>query len=235
MIYALHGFLGNPSDWETVFQGNRWGHDLCAPDLFKSQSVPSLEACAQEFNQKVAKDSGPHILIGYSLGGRLAMHALTQQPALWKAAIIISAHPGLDDEEKKKERFMLDEQWAHRFEKEPWEDLMQAWNGREVFQAGGFNFNRLEKDYQRSILADVLRKWSLGGQTNFRAQLAQLEVPVLWMVGADDAIYVQQANKIFLKHPLSKISLVSGAGHRMPWQKREEFLLQITQFLTQIP
>lgn len=231
MIYALHGFLGQPQDWMALFEGHALHPKIHATDLFNAE-IPSLNAWAEHFNRKIEQgNSDRHVLMGYSMGGRLAAHALLQQPTLWDAAIIISAHPGLESLVEKQARQQLDEEWAVRFEHEPWNDLMRAWNARGVFQKDAFHFQRQENEYKREILAKALRHWSLAKQEHMVQQLAQLEMPILWMAGGDDAAYAMQAKNMRFKHPLSKVTILQGLGHRLPWQNPAVFLDEITNFL----
>src|SRR5258708_3665465 len=98
MIYALHGVLGLASDWDFL-KSRMHEHDFEAEDLWKSFSGTDLKTWAEQKSQalihQTSQGSGPRILLGYSLGGRLAMHLLLAQPKLWDAAIFISANPGL--------------------------------------------------------------------------------------------------------------------------------------------
>jgi len=144
VLYALHGFLGKPSDWKDLFQKSDL-QTIHAVDIFNAFSLDSLTDWIEGFNQSIErKRAGSlRVLMGYSLGGRLALHALFQNPTLWDAAIIISAHPGLSSDNEKHQRLSIDEEWACRFENEPWDELMQAWNSRDVFSGDGFKPNLL--------------------------------------------------------------------------------------------
>ncbi|MEL7506912.1 MAG: hypothetical protein AAFN42_06230, partial [Cyanobacteria bacterium J06554_1] len=62
--------------------------------------------------------------MGYSLGGRLGLHGLIQQPDLWAGAIIVSADPGIADAKNKKLCLRRERIWANRFLTEPWDDLL---------------------------------------------------------------------------------------------------------------
>ncbi len=231
MIYALHGFLGRPHDWNVLFEGHFLHSHIHAVDLFDSSPLP-LHAWAETFNNQVAKDkSAKRIVLGYSLGGRLAMHALLQQPKLWDAAILISTHPGIETVSARQSRRHLDEEWAMRFEHEPWEHLMEAWNGRAVFQRDAFRFTRHEADYQRDVLAAVLRQWSLGAQQGLSMQLAQLDLPILWMAGGGDADYARVAKETTFKHAHSRVAILPGVGHRVPWQAPGGFLEELMKFI----
>lgn len=227
-LYALHGFLGRPDDWDLLLDRTTQSIDLFEPPL-----APDLHSWGENFNKQILTSSSTptsRILMGYSLGGRLALHALSQNPSLWNAAIIISANPGLTTDEERSQRQLLDEQWAVRFENEPWEQLMNAWNQQKAFQGNSFEFTRREKDYDRKMLADSLRNWSLGKQEYLNEKISTLPMPILWMIGSSDPL-AAKASKIQLQHPQSKIWLAEDAGHRLPWQQPKQFLLKLSQFI----
>lgn len=231
IIKALHGFLGRPSDWIELFEGHSLQDNLQAENLFSSE-ITDMCQWAEKFN---AKELGPHkkALLGYSLGGRLALHALFNKPEQWSSAVIISAHLGMKILEKEYRR-EIDELWARRFEADSWNELIVDWNNREVFKQDAFCFKRYEKDYSREVLAAALRKWSLSEQSELKQKVSELPMPILWIAGADDLSYAKQALELRLCHPLSEIWIVPEAGHRVPWQHPEKFLLKITQFLEMV-
>jgi pimeloyl-ACP methyl ester carboxylesterase len=59
--------------------------------------------------------------------------------------------------------------------------------------------------------------------------------PVLWIAGEEDGSYAEQAKKIqqqkLLQHPHSKVWLAPNSGHRVPWQRTEEFIQELKSFL----
>lgn len=234
MIFALHGFLGRPNDWNSLFNGLSYAKQMFLEDLFQAPPLP-FDQWANNFNNKAAsfKDR-PRILMGYSMGGRLALHALVDQPELWDAAIIISAHPGLDTEKAKLQRLEKDESWAKRFEEEDWSLLIKEWNNQSTFSGDDKSFVREELYYSRDILAGVLRQWSVAYQDNLQEKIEQLPMPILWIAGEQDLIFAEIAHKQKLKHPFSKIWVAKNATHRVPWQQQQQFLSTVNQFLTQV-
>lgn len=222
-IYALHGFLGTPSDWEGMFPSS---HQVQAPNLFKNEIVPFWE-WSQIFNDGI-KDSS-NILVGYSMGGRLALHALIQNPAPWKAAIIISANPGIENPASRINRKKADAEWSEKFLHTPWKDLITEWNQQPVF--GGNTQERHEEDFSRASLADAMLTWSLGNQEFLIPHIEKLEIPLLWIVGENDTKYLEIAKQIKLRHSQSKISVAPHAGHRVPWQQKIWFQKEVEKFL----
>ncbi|MEI8366577.1 MAG: alpha/beta fold hydrolase [Parachlamydiaceae bacterium] len=223
-IEALHGFLGRPKDWEILSE-----IPYHAVDLFHDYPIVPLREWAEAFTAPSKR-----VLLGYSLGGRLALHALIRHPADWDAAIFVSTHPGLYSKEERQKRLEADYRWAERFENDSWDSLMDAWNAQSVFcnslEGSAHLLERCESDYQRPLLASALRNWSLGTQEDLRERLSELEIPILWMVGENDTKYRELALNIRLKHPLSRIVLVANSGHRIPWEQPQFFLSTVKQF-----
>lgn len=226
-ILAIPGFLGLPSDWD--FLG--WEH-LIGVDV-NAFAWTHLMDWAEQFNNWVAaQQKAPAVLMGYSLGGRLALHALLYRPEQWKAAIIISAHPGLSVSEERVKRLLRDREWAARFEKEEWVSLMQAWNGQEVFAHDQDQFQRQESHYQRRQLAHWLLQGSLAKQADLSQQIQALSFPILWVTGALDERYGQIAQRLAFAHPQSRWESLARAGHRVPWAQPERFSQAVSRFLS---
>lgn len=166
----------------------------------------------------------PHegnVLLGYSMGGRLALQLLEQQ--LFARAIIVSSGLNAPDDERR----LSDEAWARRFESEEWSSLMRAWNAQAVF--GGHTLQRQERDYNRSELARQLRGWSPAVLAPPR--LEQIETPVLWIAGERDAKYVEVARRAVARLPQAELWICPDAGHRVPWEQPELFVSRLREFV----
>lgn len=228
MIFALSGFLGVPKDWN--FLGL---HTTLSPIRWEHFSTKGFSEWAVSFNGWAIEQKGdprPRVLMGYSLGGRLALHALIGQPRIWDGAVIISAHPGLDNERERKKRQATDQQWAERFESEDWESLMHAWNAQEVFSHDRLNLKRKEEDYARDKLSDALLNFSLGMQKNLALEVAALQMPLLWVTGSLDFRFCQIAQALNFSHPESLFCQVEGAGHRILSSHSDELSSLIKRF-----
>ncbi len=217
-IYAIPGFLGRPSDWNFLHPSP---HVI---DLF-GETLPlrSPWEWAHRFNHDYVQHRNTlNILVGYSLGGRLALHILLDDPTQWDGAVIVSAHPGLSSPEEREQRKAKDADWAHRFAVEPWHHLMEAWNQQDVLK-GSQAIPRKEADYSRKRLASSLTMWSLGKQDDLRKSLQKLNLPILWLAGENDPTYSALAKSLTLRHPLSSIKIIPQASHRLPWDQPNLF------------
>ena len=231
-LFALHGFLGKPSDWDFLnFDDSINLHAIDIYSIAKPQD--GLWIWAKNFNGGASLVKSPRILMGYSLGGRLALHALLQSPQLWHGALIISAYPGGLSEEEKILRCKSDERWADRFATEAWESIMKDWNDQETFRSSASPV-RDEKDYDRKLLSVTLVHWSSGKQDNLISVLRGIELPILWMAGENDKKFSVIAKSLVLSNPLSKIWIAPDAGHRLPWDNSKKFQIQVDHFLNKI-
>jgi 2-succinyl-6-hydroxy-2,4-cyclohexadiene-1-carboxylate synthase len=232
-IFALHGFLGKADDWNNLGVKNE---RFFAWDVFKDLPVSPFPSWAENFNHKVSENpaAAGNILMGYSLGGRLGLHALLQDPKKWKAAIFISTHPGLKSSVEKQARIRADHEWAHHFESEAWNPLMTRWNSQGVFLQDPFTFKREEADFCRKTLSQALKIWSLGIQGDLSGKIKSLDIPILWMVGAEDAKFLEKAKELEFRNAASELYVVPQAAHRLPWQQPEKFLRKITEFIQRL-
>jgi 2-succinyl-6-hydroxy-2,4-cyclohexadiene-1-carboxylate synthase len=164
---------------------------------------------------------GGDTLLGYSMGGRIALRMLEIRPM--RKAIIVSAGLNVPDEERRKR----DEAWARRFETEDWSTLMRDWNAQPVF--GGHVLGRREEDYDRAELARQLREYSPAVLPPPR--LERIETPILWIAGERDAKYVEIAKNAVARLPKAELWICPKAGHRVPWEQQEAFVARLHNFL----
>lgn len=222
MIYALHGFLGKPSDWKFL-DGN-----VEKVDIFRYDPLPAtIEEWAERFNESIPGED--HILIGYSLGARLALHAIHQQPKKWKAAVLISCHPGIEDQQEKLQKLESDVHWGQRFLKDPWNQLIRDWNQQSVLQSSR-HLSREESHYGRDSLYHALSHWSTGTHPLFK----EIDIPTLWVVGELDQKYINLSQKIKLNHPNSVKKVIPGCGHRVHIDEPNLLNQSITTFINEV-
>jgi 2-succinyl-6-hydroxy-2,4-cyclohexadiene-1-carboxylate synthase len=231
-IHCLHGFLGLSSDWHEVIPSdlNRVCYDFFSSE--KSQRPPTqLSQLGQWVNQQVHKDISPRVLLGYSLGGRVALHSLEECPDLWTGAVIVSAHPGLIQREDRESRLNSDQKWSDRFLNEDWENVVHDWNSQPVFGRGTSPLRRPESWFSRLALAEIMKGCSLGMQMDFRPFLRKVRVPILWIYGEDDAKFRSISEEIVALNPRIRGAAVPGASHRVPWDQPQIFRETLMRFL----
>lgn len=198
MITAVHGFLGLPSDWDFLRDAG------LKVDARSPAGIPAHG----------------DILLGYSLGGRLALRALIEG-ARYRHAVIVSAGLGIESETERVARRVADEAWARRFESEEWDSLMQSWDAQPFF--GGHSMARRESDFDRKVLSRELREWSPAVLEPLAPRLGEITIPVLWIAGERDPKYIAEATRAVALLKGARLWICPGAAHRVPWEQPELF------------
>lgn len=233
-LHFLHGFLGHPSDWSYL------KNDFCDYKLifhkiesFMSESEMISDhfiSWAKNFNT-INKTSHNNILIGYSLGGRLALHAIVENPHIWKAAIIISAHPGLVDTEEKEIRYTSDKIWAEKFKNNSWENVIVEWNNQPVFSGTPESFIRQKEHFNLDSLTKELINFSLAKQENLRSKIKNINTPILWLAGEKDIKFSKIISDLSNLNQYQKIQILEKCAHRVPWENKQLFINICKEFI----
>ena len=231
-ILALPGALSGPQPLEAVgpdfaTRGLAWSVRDILADI--DDGCDGFDAMTARLVHATRGREKP-ILLGYSLGARLALHALCTAPGNWAGAIIVSGHPGLTSAPDRAARLAEDCQWAERVRDMPWESVLAAWEDRPVFAHGcpparwredlrrAWQADRHALATRREAIARSLVVWSLGAQPDFRAMLTSCALPVLWLTGSGDVKFSGLGQEIAATTPGISHHMLPACGHRLPWE-----------------
>ncbi|PIS09763.1 MAG: hypothetical protein COT73_13060 [Bdellovibrio sp. CG10_big_fil_rev_8_21_14_0_10_47_8] len=246
-IYALHGFLGRPSDFDLVEGSFRQLNeaDSMAWHLVDYMSLPTLGPktslanwgpamnswVQQEFNLDSQKSK--NFLVGYSQGGRLALQALRASPQLWAGAILISTNPGIPENERK-DRHRQDLIWAERFEHDDFSLVVRDWNQQSVFVGSRTEPLRRADDYDRHQLALCLNNWSVSQQEDFRSFLRENDRPLLYAAGERDTKYVELGLSLQKVSDKVEFCSIENSGHRILIDQPLALAQVISRFVSRV-
>jgi 2-succinyl-6-hydroxy-2,4-cyclohexadiene-1-carboxylate synthase len=210
-ILALHGNLGSPADWSLpgipdIHSVGLWDHvDLDFADF--------IDALAGPLSAGLEKP----VLAGYSLGGRLALHALAADPERWGGAVIVSAHPGLGCIEDRLARRTSDAIWADRARTMEWEAFLDQWNAQPLFGevSPALRARQATLEPRRDAIAAAFGRWSLGRQEDLRSRLGRFTGPVVWITGEKDVRFTCLGAEMAAVLPDFRHIVVPGVGHRV--------------------
>lgn len=167
------------------------------------------------------------------MGGRLALHALLEKDAPWQAAVIISAHPGLESDTDRAVRRERDAAWASLALTGSWPVFLEEWRSQAVLQ--GADIRNAQADsrlaQRRREIARSFIDWSLGSQEPLWNRLHEIRIPVLWVAGEDDEHYADLAARAVERIPNARLALAPECGHRLPWQAESWLVEQMAEFL----
>ena len=236
-IVAIHGFLGGPQDWSDIKKClNELVPDVefQAVDLFSRLPNPREKSAtdwAKRFNHlQKNRHVERNILIGYSLGGRLALQAVYDKPGLWDEVALLSAHPGLRAEQDKVARKKSDDTWAEKFLNLPWQDVVKLWNDQPVFVDTEKPVRR-DSELSRDSLAAALVNWSLADHDFAPDQLVPLKPKLHWFAGENDHKYLSLFQDLKNAGFIEDVNVVKRAGHRLIFDNPAEVARLLVQKL----
>ena len=175
-MILLHGFGATPRVWDRfAFAADRpalAGHGGPVPVDFETE----VERLARRIH-------APTTVVGYSLGGRLALGIACRFPEKVERLVLIGTHPGLDGPNTRLQRMAADDALAERLEREGLDPFFSDWDARPLFARRPTP----DRDGLRADeLAGAMRAFSLGRMPARWLQLPQLRMPVTWIAGELD-------------------------------------------------
>lgn len=233
VVTLLHGFTLGGRSWEDLLQRMPGGWRWITPDLRGHGLSPvtpcSMEDCAGDLValwDRLGVDRS-HV-VGYSMGGRLALHVATSLPERTRSLLTIGAHAGLDPEERAR-RLADDQALARRIEREGIEKFVSYWEGLPMF-AGvsrrGPQFaawlRSLRLANQPAGLAASLRDMGAGAMVPVWDRLGAVDAPCTLVAGEHDARFVAAAERLHESIPGSRLKIVADSGHSAQFERPDE-------------
>jgi 2-succinyl-6-hydroxy-2,4-cyclohexadiene-1-carboxylate synthase len=238
-VVVLHGFTQSGASWHSPTRGLETRHRIVAVDLPGHGGSAAVEANLEEGAEMVAAAmeatvGGRAAVVGYSLGGRTALHLALLRPDLVSRLVLVSATAGMDDEDDRAARRASDEIIAQRIERDGVDGFVGWWLGRPLFatlapEAAGVD-SRLGGT--AAGLASSLRRAGTGTQTPLWDRLAALEMPVLVIAGALDDRYARLAGRLTAAiGATARTAVMAGAGHACHLEAPEAWVQLVAPFL----
>ncbi len=162
------------------------------------------------------------VLLGYSLGARLALGLLVRHPQLFARATLIGVHPGLQDGAARQQREASDERWCSLLQREGLDAFASQWQAQPLFDSQRSLDPKL-LEAQRRVrlghsadgLSQSLRCCGLAAMPDWSAELVAIEQPVRLGVGQLDAKFRALARRMAAALPDVTLHEEPGAGHNV--------------------
>ncbi len=218
-IVLLHGFTNTGASWNPVVAALGERYRALAPDIRGHGTRSELEPVTLDavLDDLAGLATERFTLVGYSMGGRIALHAAIALGDRIDRLVLIGASPGLADPSEREARKHADDQLADQIEGLSIEEFAARWaqtpvlagQPREV--AAAAHADRVRNRPQG--LARALRGLGTGALPSLWERLGEIAAPVTLVVGADDGKFTEIATRMAtgLRHP--DVILVERAGH----------------------
>jgi 2-succinyl-6-hydroxy-2,4-cyclohexadiene-1-carboxylate synthase len=185
--------------------------------------------------QELQIGPGEATLLGYSMGGRIALYSALA--GYFRALILESASPGLATETEREQRRLSDSALAERIRRDGVTSFVDYWENLPLFASqrnlpgeirAALRANRL--DNHPAGLANSLAGVGTGAQPALHERLSELNIPVLLIAGALDTKFTSIARQMALQLPQPHLHIVPQAGHTVHLEQPAIFTQLVQNF-----
>lgn len=246
-VVFLHGFMGTGADWEPVSE--RFAEEFrCvfvdlpghggSVEALKDVEV-GVEAMAEavvETLEVLGDAADAFHLVGYSMGGRVALALALLYPDRVSRLVMESASPGIRQKKERQERAAQDDERARRIRQEGLVAFLEDWYALPLFESFREHSRyeealarRREGDGER--LAEVIRQMSPGRQPDLWPRLPEVGCPTLLGTGAEDPKYPAIVEQMGEAIPEAEVAIAEGCGHNVHFERPTWFVETVSDFL----
>jgi 2-succinyl-6-hydroxy-2,4-cyclohexadiene-1-carboxylate synthase len=235
-IWCLHGSLQTALVWKPIgnaIESEFGSVQVEAVNLYENE-YESFGDWREQFYEKVEEQTKgePSLLLGYSMGGRLAMNALVNNPAMWSGVIAVGADPGLISDDARSKQLQKDLEWARRFRTEDIQELLVEWDELPVFCGRSNCASREISELDSEKISRFFDVFSKARQGNMLPMLRKLKTPpLLYISGCDDIKYTKIGQDLAAHCMQVRHQIIPNAGHRVPWESQDAFISEVSVFI----
>jgi 2-succinyl-6-hydroxy-2,4-cyclohexadiene-1-carboxylate synthase len=244
LILFLHGFMGDRDEFNEVIALLSERFCCLAVDLpghGKTRVLGGEESYTMSNTARAAIKLLEELnvqncfLLGYSMGGRLALYLNLHFPERFSKLVLESASAGLKTKRDRLERIQKDFELAQKLESSDFSTFLLNWYNQPLFASlkehPNFQFlisNRLKNNPLE--LAKSLRNLSTGCQPSLWEKIAQNKNPILLLVGEYDTKFVAINSEMARLCESAKLEIVSRCGHNIHFENAKVFVEKVEKF-----
>ena len=175
-------------------------------------------------------------LVGYSMGGRLALYLAVFFPQHFDKVVLESASPGLENKQDRDNRIKRDLKIANKLISQDFNSFLQDWYANPLFSAFVKHPNYHQAIAKRlknnpNNLAKSLKYMGLGVQPSLWKELASIQLPILLVAGELDPKFVAIGRRISCLSPQFQLKIVKNTDHNVHFEQSLDFVRLLSIFL----
>jgi 2-succinyl-6-hydroxy-2,4-cyclohexadiene-1-carboxylate synthase len=246
-LLLLHGFTGSLDAWQFLEPSMERYVQLIGVDIIGHGRSGSPEDPRRYSMEEAALDLQKllgqlHLakadILGYSMGGRLALSFAMLHPECVGRLILESASPGLRTSRERAARRLHDRKLAERIRIEGMRSFVDFWENIPLFQSQQKLSEGRKQRVRDGRLANSVQGLSCsligmgtGSQPSWWDQLPRLTCPVLLVTGKEDAKFCRIAAEMEKRLHHAAWAVIPRAGHNTHLEQPGEFIRVIQNFL----
>lgn len=199
-LVLAHGFTQNRKCWGPFGHDLAADHEVVLVDLPGHGDTPAVhdDADLGEAGRLLVDVGGRAVYVGYSMGGRVALHGALAAPHLVEGLVLIGATAGIPDPEGRRARRGADEALAERLLDLGVEAFLDRWLSNPLFAGLSSTAASVPERLRNRPegLAASLRRRGTGTQEPLWDRLGRLTMPVLVLVGDDDEKFTEVGHRL---------------------------------------
>ncbi len=221
-LVFVHGFTQTSASWKPIAThfADR-GYESIVVDAPGHAGSGEVRADLGNAAASLTAMCGPAVYIGYSMGGRLCLHAAAMFPEQVCGLALVGGSPGIADDIDRQARRAADDRLADHIERVGVDVFLDEWLAQPLF--AGLVIDEAQRiDRRRNSaagLASSLRLAGTGAQASLWPQLGAMTMPILTIAGERDEKFVGIGREMASAAPAAEFEIIPGAGHAAHLQK----------------
>lgn len=241
----LHGFMAHSGIWKPVIEqlpDSMYAVALDLPGHGKTEAdleTLDFEPLSDAVNEFIQNQFGrPIVLLGYSMGGRIALYTALKYPENFIGLILESTTPGIENPEERGKRVLEDKAKAEKLRSTDIRTYLTDWYKLPVFASLERRPDLVEKIINKksandpNALAEVVVRLSPGRQKTLWNDLDRWKKPTLVIAGELDEKFCTVAKKMAPRFDDADLKIIPGAGHIVHLENHKDFTAVLNFFLS---
>lgn len=232
-VVLVHGFTQTGACWGPIPDALAGHFEVVLVDAPGHGGSTAVEADL-EGTADLLTEFGPAHYVGYSMGGRMALHLAVRQENPIERLVLIGATPGIEENDERHRRQMADERLADRLLEIGVAAFLDEWLAQPMFERLPPDSECLRSRRANTAegLARSLRRCGTGSQRSLWPELGHVSTPMLLVTGSADAKFTAIAAEMGeASGSPTTTCTIPGAGHAAHLEQPEMFVPRLLEFL----